>query len=455
MKVEKNDTGPLMADLTITIEKDDYLSEFKNKLKSLQSKSQLKGFRKGKAPDSIIRKMYGGHALQEIISQKLTDQINSIITDAEYNIIGEPMIKDQDTLPEIDHREPEDYVYQFKIGMEPPFEVVGLEETYRRYEITITDDLVAEEKESIQRKMGSQDNTDKNIEAGDIIYLKVEEMEGGQAKEDGIASDFSVQYDDLSEAYKKVFGTKKKGDKLEVDVYALEEKLEKEAVNKYLLKLNPDSDLDTETISDTFAAEITNVVRLTPADFDQALFDQFFGKDSVKDATEAEDKIRDYMKEYFGREADNYLNREIMENLMAKNEFDLPEGFLREWIDAESKMTDKDFAAYLKELKWALIKKKLVAKYEVNVEEKEIFDYFVNAIRNYSPYIDDTSLRNTVFSLMKNRQQLNRAVETISSGKLFDEVRKDIKTEEESIAKADFYDKVKAMQEKSAEQAAV
>ena len=450
MKIDKIDTGNLTADLTIVIEKDDFIPDYKKKLKSLQAKSQLKGFRKGKAPSSIIEKMYGGQAMQEIISKLLTDQINGVITGEDYDIIGEPIFKDENNVPEIDHKNPQDYTYNFKIGLEPEFDVTGLEESnvYTKYDIQISDTLLEEEKENIKKRMGTQDSTDQVITDGDIIYMDVQEKENGAVKEDGVEANFSVQFDSLTEEYKKTFKTKKKDDELEIDVYALEENLPKESVHKYLLKINPDGDINPDDINPKFHAVISNVVRLKPAEFNQELFDKYFGKDNVKDETAAEEKIREYMGEYYNQESDNMLNREIMEALMEKNSFDLPEDFLKDWIDKESKMPDDQFQGFLKELKWSLIKKKLVKRFEVKVEEKEIFDYFVKAVRNYSPYIDENSLKNTVFSLMQNREQLNKAVETISSGKLFDEVRKVVKTESKSIEKDDFYDKVKTIQEK-------
>ena len=76
MRVETNQIDELNAQLTLVIEKDDYLKDFNDKLKSYKDRAQLKGFRKGKTPISVIKKMYGSSVLQESVSKILSDKIN-------------------------------------------------------------------------------------------------------------------------------------------------------------------------------------------------------------------------------------------------------------------------------------------------------------------------------------------------------------------------------------------
>ena len=81
------------------------------------------------------------------------------------------------------------------------------------------------------------------------------------------------------------------------------------------------------------------------------------------------------------------------------------------------------------------------------MEENEILEHFVQMIRNYSPYIDEASLKNTVFSLMKNREQVNKAVEAVSSGKLFDVLRGIVEIKDKEVARDAFNKRVKEINE--------
>jgi len=449
MKIEKKELEKLTAELTLVIEKDDYLKDYNEKLKSYRQKAQMKGFRKGKTPQGLIKKMYGTATMQETVSQILTDKVNEIITGDEYNIIGEPLFIEDDGVPEIDHTDPQDYTYKFEIGLEPEFEVEGISEsdTYQKYTILVSDEMIDEEIGHIVKRMGKQDSTNETIVEEDVVYLKINELDGDEVKEEGHVSDFSVNVDKLNEEYKSQLLKLKKGDKLTVDIYKLEKDMTPEAIEKYFLKIEETEGEEKKSVGNMYEAEITNVVRNTPAAFDQELFDNYFGKEAVKTEEEARLKIKDYMAEYYEEESKKLLNREIMQLLMEKNTFDVPENFIKKWVSREKEMPEDQFKAFVKELKWRIVKKKLVNRFEVKVEEQEILEYFVNAVRSYSPYIDEASLKNTAFSLMKNREQVNTAVETISSGKLFDAINEVIKTSSEEIGKEAFYNKVKAINE--------
>jgi trigger factor len=449
LKIDQKELGALHSELTITIEKEDYLQDYKSKLASMQAKSHLKGFRKGKAPKSILVKMYGAGAMQEVVSEILSKKINELITDSEFNIIGEPLFLDEDNPPVIDHLNPTDYSYRFEIGTEPDTEIKGVStaDTFTLYKIEVSEDSITEELDTTRKKMGKQESTDSAVTDGDIIYLKAQELDGKAIKEGGVESTFAIQVDSTTEEYKSKLIGSKKGDKMDIDLFKLEEGMAEENVYKYFLKLSEDQLEDTSGIGKVFATEITDVVRTTKAELDQEFFDKYFGKDEVKSEEEAREKVRGYMSEFFEKEAKNYQSREIMEKLMVNNNLELPTEFLRKWINRSEEMDDEKFESFQKELKWSLIKKKLVKQHEVKVEEKEIFDYFVNAVRSYSPYMDESSLKNTVFSLMQNREQLNKAIDVLSTGKLFDVLQLEVTSIDESISKDDFYEKVKSLKQ--------
>lgn len=451
MKVETNHIDELNAELTLLIEKDDYVGDFNKQLKDYQKKAQMKGFRKGKTPISVLKKMYGGALLQESVSKILTDKINDLITGDELNIIGEPFLVDRENLPELDHNAMSDYTYKFELGLEPEFEVLGVadKDIYPRNEIEITDSMIDQEVESLLKRLGEQKSVEGKIEKDDVVYFKATELYNGKVLIDGHSSEFSCGYDKINEPYAAELLKLSKSDTLDVDIYQLEKDMPATQVEKYLLKAADDADLSK--VGNDFRLEVIDIVRVEKAQLDQDTFDKSFGKDEVKSEEEARSKIKEFLDGHFQKEADNLANREIMETLMTVNSIQLPVSFLKKWIgqDKEKEMTDEQFESFQKELKWRIIKKKLVKRFEVEVKEEEIFQHFVNSIRNYSPYIDEESLKNTAFSLMNNKEQVNSAIEAISSGKLFDEVKKVVQIENKPIDKEAFYEKAKSLNQKA------
>jgi len=443
MKVERTDLDALTAELKLVIEKSDYLPEYEKQLKSYQQKAQLKGFRKGKTPIGLIKKMYGTATMQESVSKILGEKLNEIISGDEYNIIGEPYFLDEENAPEIDHTMPSDYTYRFEIGLEPEIEVQGAGEgdSYTKYKVEIDKEAIDEEMEIALERLGTQKEVEGPVKEKDIVYLDINEEVDGQA----IETSFSVSYDKLTPTAEKKLKGLKTGDKAELDIYDLEAGMNDEDVVKYFLKMDVSDEAVSVPAKKVFNTTVSKITRLEKAEMDKEFFDKYFGEGQVSSEEEARDKIKSFLQDHFDREAVNLLNREIMNKLVETNQFDLPEGFLKKWISREQEMSDEQFDAFIQEMKWRVIKKKLVNKHDVKVEEKEILDYFVQMIRNYSPYIDEATLKNTVFSLMKNREQVNRAVEAVSSGKLFDAIREVITIEEADISRKDFTDKVEAI----------
>ena len=453
MRLEKRQIDVLNAELTLIIEKDDYLGEYNTQLKDYQKKSQLKGFRKGKTPLTVIKKMYGGAVMQEAVSKILNDELTKIITDDEFNIIGEPYLIDKENLPELDHKNPLDYTYKFELGLEPEFELVGVSESdsYDIYEVEVSKEMVDDEMMSLQRRLGEQEPTDETAGDGDVIYVSGRELYNGKILSQGYSTEFSFSYDSTSDTYKKQLSSMKQGDTIDVDIYQLEAKMEPSMVEKYLLKLP--EDFDKSGMGKEFRLEITKIIRVTPAELNQETFDKSFGPGEVNTEAEARAKVEDHLKDYYKEESNKIFDRTLMETLMDTHQVDLPETFLQKWLNQDSdrpEMTEEEFDGFKKELKWRIIKKKLVEKFEVRVEEEEIFQYFVSAIRRYSPYMDEAALKNTVFSLMKNREQVNTAVETISSTKLFSSIRKVVKLNPKTTDKEKFYEIVNNLNKKTA-----
>lgn len=453
MKIDKTDIGPLHSELTIIIEKEDYKDKYKAKLNSTQAKSQLKGFRIGKAPISIIKKMYGTQLLQEIVSETLSTEMNTYLSDAEYNIIGQPLYLDEDNPPDIRGLSPEDYTYRFEIGIEPSFEIKGLENgaDYTLHNVIISDKMVTEELEHIAKQRGTQESVDEPVEEEDIVVMEAVEMDGSQAKADGHKTNFSAAFNTLTDEYKDKFLGAKVGDKITFDIYQLEKNQSPENVRKYLMNLTEEQMESAESIGSTFEGTISDVKRRVSAEINQELFDAYFGKEAVVGEDEARERISKYQKEYYDQEARNFLSREIMESVIEKTEIELPEAFIKKWLKTDEAETPPNMESIAKELKWMMIKDKLVKKHEIKANEQEIINYFVNAIRSYSPYIDEATLKNTAFSLMKNREQVAKATDAVTSGKLFDVLQSELEAKEDEIELDAFLEKVKVIKEKSQE----
>ena len=90
MKIEQNRIDDLNLELTLSVGKEDYAESRKKRLNDFRKKAEIKGFRKGMVPMSLVEKMYG--------QQALADAVNDVISESLNNFIAENNLKSFDVL---------------------------------------------------------------------------------------------------------------------------------------------------------------------------------------------------------------------------------------------------------------------------------------------------------------------------------------------------------------------
>ena len=76
--------------IKLSISSTELKSDFKSRLISQQSSSDLKGFRKGKAPLDVIEKYYGDQIKQRLIMDKMGDLFYKKISEENIPVVGQP-----------------------------------------------------------------------------------------------------------------------------------------------------------------------------------------------------------------------------------------------------------------------------------------------------------------------------------------------------------------------------
>lgn len=78
-QVVREDIDNLNAVLTVSIPKDDYLPLFNTELRKYRKDARIKGFRQGKTPTGVLKKMFGKSVLGEIINKMLQEQLTDFM----------------------------------------------------------------------------------------------------------------------------------------------------------------------------------------------------------------------------------------------------------------------------------------------------------------------------------------------------------------------------------------
>jgi trigger factor len=93
MNIVQEKTSELTANLKVQLETQDYQEKVEKALKDLQKKASMPGFRPGKVPMGLVRKMYGKGVLADEVNKILGDSVFEYIKTNKLNILGNPLPK--------------------------------------------------------------------------------------------------------------------------------------------------------------------------------------------------------------------------------------------------------------------------------------------------------------------------------------------------------------------------
>ncbi len=367
MKVTSRNNEDLTITLSLSIEKNDYADKHKKMLNDYRRKTDLKGFRKGMAPMSIIEKMHGRTALLDAVNGLISESLNNYINENKLNIIGEPLSNEKEQKP-IDWENETDYEFVFDIANAPQFEInLGKEDKFIRYSIEANDKEKDKYRSNLLKQYGGLKDTDV-VEDEDFVIADLIQGENRIEK-----SYISLKTIDNQKEKKKFLG-KKVGDAFQLNV---EKAFSNETDRAALLKVKKE---ELSAIDPEYTAEIREIKRFADAELNQEFFDRLFGPGVVKTIEEFESGMLGKMDREYIQERDFRFVIDTREKLIEKADIKLPENFLKRWLFTanEGKYTieeiEKEFHLFMKDFRWQMIKGKIAKDNKLQVTKDDLMD---------------------------------------------------------------------------------
>ncbi|NEM99735.1 trigger factor [Pontibacter burrus] len=362
MNITLNQTDSTNAQLKVVLEEADYASKVDQQVKEFSKKAQIKGFRPGKVPAGLVKKMYGKSILVEQINKLLQEEISKYIKENDVKLLGEPL--PEPSQANIDWDNQKEFEFTYAVGLLPEFNL-PLDKSVDGYAVELDQKTIDEAYENIKRQFGKTTNPETS-EEGDFIYGDLKQVDGEFESKTLIPTTRVVEG-------KEQFVGVKAGDVIRFDI--------RKAFGDDNAALAHVTGLSKEVTADLngeFEFTVEKINRTEEAELNQELFDKLFGKDAVKTEEELDAKIRETIKENYDREADNLLNRNIIDTLVDNVDVEIPAEFFKRWLQVtnEGRLTteqiEENFDKYTKELKWSMIKNKIVEENELKVTNEEV-----------------------------------------------------------------------------------
>ena len=427
MKIEQNRIDDLNFELTLTVAAEDYADSRKKRLAEFRKKAEIKGFRKGMVPMSLVEKMYGQNALVDAVNDVISEGLNNYIHENNLRVLGEP-------LPSEEHIQNEweagkEFTFKFDLALNPEvsFEL-SKEDEVTYYTITVTEAAKKEMRDNLLRQYGSLENGEAAKEEDFIIV----DFEQGDMKVEGTY----VALRNVAEAARKSFIGVKSGDVLDVNV---NEAFENETDRASMLKVGKE---ELAAMDPMFKMTVQAVKTFVNAPMVEETFEKIFG---VKTEAEFEAKIEERIRAEYAQEADFRFSKDAKTFLLEKANVTVAEKFLKRWIyvinDGKFTMEDieKDWDLFIVDYKWQMVRNFLMEKYGVKVEEADL----LASAKGFAAYqfamygmnnVPEEQLEAFAKNILSQEEQGRRILDQVENEKTFAAVREVVTLKKKKIS---------------------
>jgi len=444
MNIVKENISDLTAVLKVTIAEKDYAEKVEAALSDYRKKARIDGFRPGKVPTGLIKKMYGKGILIEEVNKLISESLTNYIRDEKLNLLGEPLPAENQKPADFDNET--EFEFAFDVAIAQDIEVkLSKKDKVPYYDIKVDDKLFDSYSENYTRKFGEfkdvDETTDNEMLSGNFVQLDAE----GKVLEGGIkADDVRITVEYIKDAdIKKTFAGKKVADKMVFDV---RKAYPSDAEIASMLRIEKEK---AQEVKGDFEFDITKVQRFFPAEVNQDLYDKAFGKDVVKSDEEFKAKISEEIKANFVRETDYRFMIDAKDKLVAKLNPELPTEFLKRWLTVvnEGKFTaeqiEEEYPKFESDLKWQLIKDQVIRDNEIKVEESDVLEAAKEVTAaQFAQYglanLPDEQLEQYAQEILKKDNERRNLYEKKFEDKVVDFIKESVKLDKKEVTTEEF-----------------
>lgn len=439
MNITEEKIDSLNSRLKVSLSPDDYKPHVDAAIRKYKKKMNMPGFRPGMVPDNLVRKMYGKSVLAEELNRLVSESVDKYINDNKLAILGNPLPDQANDLEDLEKEG--DFEFSFDMGLAPEFQLnLPPAHTFTRYEIQVSDQDVTDEAEKVYRRNGEFIQPEK-IDSDCSVYGTLTELDqSGQVLNGGVSNQAFLMISKLSDS--KGFIGLQSGDTV---VFNPSQTISLPEEARYLLGLK-----EGQTIpSSDFSMQIERINKSLKASPGPELFEKLYGPDTVKTEEEFLDRIRQEIAEGYRYESEHQLRHELEDFLLHESRIDLPHDFLKRWLKhSNEKISDeqleKEYGSYARDLKWRLIESRIFKEQGMEITKEEVESFARNLIVDqYVRYgqahlLTEDKLGEMALRYLQNQDSLQRAVESLTSRKVFEYLNSIIQTNVSMISHDEF-----------------
>jgi trigger factor len=351
----------------ITVPTREIKPHFDKVYEDFRAKAEIKGFRKGKAPRSLIQKMYGEAIESEAINEAINDLYRKAMLEKKLQPVGDPVLKN------VDYKPDGDFTFAVEYEVLPQIEL----QDYKGIEVEkpiqkMSEEMIERELRGVRLNYATRSEVSTVTDEYHTLTVDIQELD-----EQGIA----------------IIGKRTPNQTINL----FDERYEKDLIDpllnsekdgEYVIKYSHNHGDHKHDVHIKVTVKKIEKVTLPELD-DQFVKDTF--KDKFESAAALREDIRKQIQAMFDQEGSRVVRDRIADEIVKRHDFPIPEALLTKVFDqmiedVKSKMPDQklpaDFDRHAFEAeyythaewqaKWSILRDKLFEAEDVKVEDNDI-----------------------------------------------------------------------------------
>ncbi|EQB91243.1 trigger factor [Elizabethkingia anophelis] len=443
MKITNKNHDEVSALLTVTLDKSDYKEKVEKTLLNYAKNANIPGFRKGKAPLSLIRRQYEAGVAYEEINKQVSDALNNYINENNLRLVGQPVPQ---PVEELDYNN-DNVTVAFEVGYEPQITIDLAKYEAPHYKVEASEKEINQSIENMQKRFAERVPQEK-MNKDSYIALQIEQVveEDAEGEHHHAPKNVTINKDN-KEVYAVV-----KGKKVDESVIVTKEDLQKDET---LAKELGFAQGEVEHLHhNEVKVTVKEIYSLDLAELNQELFDKVYGNDNIKSEEELKNKVKEELDEYFQQNADVHYVNKMLELIVEKEEIQLPETFLIKWLmfnnqNIQSEEQAKEILENEKaQLKYQIIEGKLMNDNDVKIDYADILAQSEQLVRNQLAiygihHLSDEEVQKYAVEMLKDQEQVRQISSEVAMAKLKDTILEKGGKKEEVISHDQFMEELK------------
>ncbi|HFC46556.1 MAG TPA: trigger factor, partial [Dissulfuribacter thermophilus] len=379
MKVTVEDVSPVQKRLQVEIPGEQVAIEFDRATKRIGQHVKIDGFRKGKAPKSLIKRYHGDLIQEEVLESLIRETFPKALEETDLKLITEPRL---DKAGELKEGEP--FSYSALLDLWPEFELPQYKGVkIERPPIEVTEEEVDEQLQALRRHFGAIESVEEErpVEEGDIVIVDFDGFHEGEPVEGLSEENYYLEVGSgyFNEEFEKKLIGAEKGKEVEIEVSYPEDALNENVAGKTIL----------------YKVTVKDIKKRVMPELDDE-FAQKFGP-QYKTIEDLRNRLRHQIEQDKKEAQERAMRQQLIDKILSEVDFPLPESLVEkklvQMVDnvishlnergmdlestgmSEERLKEKMREDAERQVKMEIVLDKIAEKEDISVSNEELMDY--------------------------------------------------------------------------------